>query len=72
MGQVPKHPHSVRTLCVPPTTILCPFDWNKIHSAVVEGTQIISRFFNKMNHKISHLKGLQRTAPDGSGAQASA
>ena len=43
----------------------------EIHFAVVEGTQI-TRFLIKMNHKISHLKGLQYTTTYGSGALASA
>ena len=36
----------------------------KISLAVVVGTQI-TRFLNKMNHKISHLKVLQGTTPSG-------
>ena len=41
---------------------------NKIRFANVVGTQI-TRFLIKMNHTISHLKGLQRTTPGRLGAQ---
>ena len=61
-----------RTLSLPPTCFLFLWLWNKICFAVVVGTQIITRFLIKMNHKISHLKVLQQTTPSGSGVLASA
>ena len=61
---------STRTLWFPPTTFLFLWFGKKNHFAVVEGTQT-TRFLNKMNHTISHLKGLQTTIPDRSGAQTS-
>ena len=62
----------ISTLFLPPTTIPL-FLWlrNKIRFAYVVGTQI-TRFLIKMNHKISHLKGLQYTKTSGLGALASA
>ena len=59
-----------RTLCLPPTNFLFMWLQNKICFANVVGTQIM-RFLIKMNHKISYLKGLQRTAPNRLGAQIS-
>ena len=59
-----------RTLCLPPTTVLFLQLWNKIHFAGVEGTQNTTGFLIRNEYKISHLKGLQTTTPDGSGAQA--
>ena len=62
--------YCTRTLRLPPTTFLLMWLWNKICFTNVVGTQITG-FLMKMNHKISHLKGLQRTTPDVSGAQTS-
>ena len=45
--------------------------WNDIHFAGVEGTETTTCFLVRNEHKISHLKGLQRTTLDGSGAQTS-
>ena len=59
--------YCTRTLCLPPTTFLLMWLWNKICFANVVGTQI-TRFLINMNQKISHLKGFHRTTPDGSGA----
>ena len=55
------------TLCLPSTHFLLLWLRNTIHFAFMAGTKI-TRFLIKMNHKISHLKGLQRTTPDGQGA----
>ena len=58
---------STGTLFLPPTTFLFLWLWNEIHFAFMAVTKI-TRFLIKMNHKMSHLKGLQRTTPDESGA----
>jgi hypothetical protein len=42
---------------------------NKFCFAVVVVHTKITRFWIKMNHKVSHLKGFHRTTPAGSGAQ---
>ena len=61
-----------RTLCLPPTTFLSMFLRSKICFAYEVGTQIITRFPIKMNHKISQMKELQGTTPKRLGAQTSA
>ena len=57
-----------RTLCLPSTTFLSMWLRNKICFAVVVGTKK-TRFWIKVNHKVSHLKGFHRTTPVESGAQ---
>ena len=55
---------------MPSATFLFLWLRNEIHFAVVEGTKITT-FSIRNEHKISHLKGMQRTTPDGSDALAS-
>ena len=62
--------YCTRTLRLRPTTFLFMWLRNKICFADVVSTQI-TRFSVRMNHKLSHLKGLQRTTPCGLGAQTS-
>ena len=50
-----------RTLCQPPTSFLFIWLQKKNCFANVVGTQITRFVLIKTNHKISHLKGLQRT-----------
>ena len=58
-----------RALCVPPITILLVWLRNKIHFAGVVDTHKTTGFLIRNEYKVSHLKGLQTTTPDESGAQ---
>ena len=69
MSQVQKHSHSVLEHCACLLQLFCSCGLGiKFVFSGVVGTQKTTGFLIKNEYKISHLKGLQRTTPDGRGA----
>ena len=69
MSQVHKHSHSELEHCVCLLQLFCPWGCGIKFILLLMHAHKQQDFQSEMNHKISHLKGLQRTTPDESGAQ---